>query len=155
MTRTLSKKRRLLRFAKTSNSMSGLASSPGRSEAQTGDCTSIPETSGMASPGRLARMRRFFHRSDQGPSTTIAPETADTQAGWEQQQHSHVAPDRDAAAISTGGVQEQQKQPQTISTKDAGKSVAEPEPESNLRPEPTPASAGKEYQRCGKRIRRR
>ncbi|KAI6114846.1 hypothetical protein EDD16DRAFT_1520919 [Pisolithus croceorrhizus] len=139
MARKQSKKRHLLRFAKTSNSMSGLASSPGRSEAQAGNCSSIPETSGIISPGRLARMRRFFHRSNQGPSTTITPETTDIQAGGgvqEQQQHSQAAPDQDAAATSTGEAQEQQKQPHAVSTKDAGKSVA--------KPEPTPASAGKD-----------
>ncbi|KAI6100022.1 hypothetical protein EV401DRAFT_925616 [Pisolithus croceorrhizus] len=51
MARTQSKKRRLFGFAETSNSTSGPASSPGRSETRAEDFVSIPETPGMVSPG--------------------------------------------------------------------------------------------------------
>ncbi|KAI6097898.1 hypothetical protein F5141DRAFT_453882 [Pisolithus sp. B1] len=95
MARTQSKKRCLLGFAKTSNSASGLASSPGRSETRVGDFSSIPETSGLASPGRLARMKRFFHRSNQGPSTASATEIIDTQDSVGAQ----VAPDQDVSNL--------------------------------------------------------
>ncbi|KIK24645.1 hypothetical protein PISMIDRAFT_397514 [Pisolithus microcarpus 441] len=65
--------------------------SSGRSETRVGNLASIPETLGRASPGRLARMRRFFHRSNQGSSTAIATEVTDTEAGGVPQ----VAPDQD------------------------------------------------------------
>ncbi|KAI5999220.1 hypothetical protein EDD15DRAFT_141510 [Pisolithus albus] len=150
MARTQSKKRRLFGFAKTSNLTSGLASPPGRSDTRVGDLTSIPETC-RASPGRLARMRRFFHRSNRGSPTAIATEATDTQAGGVHQ----VAPDHDATARSTGA-QEQQKPPLPAPTEHAEKSVTkqEPEPKLALEPEPkleskpkpegepTPASAG-------------
>ncbi|KAI6123717.1 hypothetical protein EV401DRAFT_2195822, partial [Pisolithus croceorrhizus] len=137
MARTHSKKRRLFGFAKTSNSTSGLASSPGRSETPAGDFASIPETPSMASPGRLARMRHFFRRSNQGPSTVAVTEITDTQVRVGAQ----VTPDRDAGAASTGGgAQDQQEQPQASPAKNAEKSVAKPEPESKpkLEPEPKP-----------------
>ncbi|KAI6131088.1 hypothetical protein EDD16DRAFT_962365 [Pisolithus croceorrhizus] len=142
MARTHSKKRRLFGFAKTSNSTSGLASSPGRSETPAGDFASIPETPSMASPG---------------PSTVAVTEITDTQVRVGAQ----VTPDRDAGAASTGGgAQDQQEQPQASPAKNAEKSVAklepeskpklepEPKPEPKLNPkpkpeaEPTPASAG-------------
>ncbi|KIK14898.1 hypothetical protein PISMIDRAFT_342730 [Pisolithus microcarpus 441] len=157
MARTQPKKRRLFEFAKTSNSASGLASSPGRSETRVGGLPSIPETVGRASPGRLAKMRRLFRRSNQGSSTAIATEVTDTQAGGVPQ----VATDQDATARSTGGeAQEQQEQPQAAPTEHAEKSVDKPEPalKSKLEPEsepepkleskpkpeaePTPTSAG-------------
>ncbi|KAI6123016.1 hypothetical protein EV401DRAFT_2196130, partial [Pisolithus croceorrhizus] len=133
MARTQSKKRRLLGFTKTSNSASGLTSSPGRSETRAGDFSSIPETSSLAYPGRLARMRRFFHRSNQGPSTAIPTEVADTQASGGAQ----VASDQAVVAASAGSrAQDQQDQPQTAPTKNAEKSVAKPEPEPELEPKP-------------------
>ncbi|KAI6108678.1 hypothetical protein EDD16DRAFT_1729110 [Pisolithus croceorrhizus] len=122
MARTQSRKRRLLGFKKTSNSASGLASvrshpfpkSPGRSETRAGDFPSIPEASSLAYPGRLARMRHFFHRSNRGPSTAIPTEVADTQAGGEAQ----VASDEAVVAAGAGcRAQDQQEQPQTAPTK--------------------------------------
>ncbi|KAI6127646.1 hypothetical protein EDD16DRAFT_1516621 [Pisolithus croceorrhizus] len=148
MARTQSKKRRLFGFAKTSNSTSGLTTSPGRSETRAGDFASISETPNMVS-GRLAPARRFFRRSNQGPSTTTATEITDTQVGVGAQ----VAPDQEAAAASTGGgAQDQQEQPQAAPAYHVEKSVAKPEPEPKPEPkldpkpkpepEPTPASAG-------------
>ncbi|KAI5999205.1 hypothetical protein EDD15DRAFT_140743 [Pisolithus albus] len=136
MARTQSKKRRLCGLVKTSNSTSGLASSAGRSETRVGDLPSIPETLGRASPGMLARMRRFFRRSN-------------TQASGVPQ----VAPDQDFAARTTGeGVQEQQELAQAAPTEHAENSIAKPEPEleSELGPklkpdaQPTPASVGQD-----------
>ncbi|KAI5995516.1 hypothetical protein EDD15DRAFT_2518144 [Pisolithus albus] len=127
MARTQSKKRRLLGFVKTSYSTPGPASPPGRADARAGDFATIPEKSGMASSGRLARMRRFFYRSKQGPSTAIATEIVDTQAdgGTQEQRHQSqvVVPDQDfdgqpATTSTSGRPQEQQKQSQAGPTKD-------------------------------------
>ncbi|KAI6149840.1 hypothetical protein BKA82DRAFT_391356 [Pisolithus tinctorius] len=121
MARTQSRKRRLLGFVKPSNSTSGLASSSGRSEARAGDLASVPATSGMASPGMLARMKRFFSRSNQGPSTTIAAEIAgpgSSGAVQKEQEQSQAALGLDAAATSSGGgAQAQQETSKTVSTK--------------------------------------
>ncbi|KAI6149858.1 hypothetical protein BKA82DRAFT_391021 [Pisolithus tinctorius] len=140
MARTQSQKRRLLGFVKPSNSTSGLSSSPGRSEARAGDFASIPETLSMASPGMLSRMKRFFHRSNQGPSATIATPIADIDGGAQEEREQPQAPaDPDVAATSTSGaVQEQQETSQAVPTNDVGKSIAKSEPEH------TPASAGKD-----------
>ncbi|KAI6095886.1 hypothetical protein EV401DRAFT_1160224 [Pisolithus croceorrhizus] len=145
MARTQSKKRRLFPFAKTSNSESGLASSSGRSEGRAGDFSSIPETSGMTPPGRIARMRRFFHWPNQRPSPATATEIIVTPDSGGPQ----VAPDQDAAAtVIGGGAQQQQEQPQAPPTEHAEKLVTkqEPEPKSKLQPEPesTPAVAGRD-----------
>ncbi|KAI6096688.1 hypothetical protein EV401DRAFT_2202737 [Pisolithus croceorrhizus] len=114
MARTQPKKRRLFPFAKTSNSASDLASSPGRSESRAGDFSSIPETSGLTPPGRIARMRRFFHWSNQRPSPVTATEITDTQDSVGTQ----VALDQGAAETTTGGgAQEQQEQPQAAPSK--------------------------------------
>ncbi|KAI6103703.1 hypothetical protein EDD16DRAFT_299992 [Pisolithus croceorrhizus] len=137
MARTQSKKRRLFPFARASNSASGLASSSGRPETRAGDFSSIPETSGLTPPGRLARMKRFFHRSSQGPSVATATEIIVTQDSGEAQ----VAPDQDAAEATTGGgAQEQQEQPQAAPTKNLEKLAAKPnlEPKPKLQPEPEP-----------------
>ncbi|KAI6095118.1 hypothetical protein EV401DRAFT_2203018, partial [Pisolithus croceorrhizus] len=139
MARTQSKKCRLLGFAKSSNSESGLASnqSSGRSETRAGDFSSMPETSGLASPGWLARMRSFFHRSNQRSSIATATGIIDTQDSVGAQ----VSPDQGVAAASAGsGGQDQQEQPQTAPAKNAEKSVAklEPEPKPKLQPEPEP-----------------
>ncbi|KAI6096313.1 hypothetical protein EDD16DRAFT_1673389 [Pisolithus croceorrhizus] len=110
----------------------------------------------MVSPGRLARMRRFFHRSNGGPSTATETVT-DTQDGLGAQ----AAPHQDAAAASTGGgAQVQQEQAQAARTQNFEKLVAKPEPEPKPKrgpepkaepkldprpkpePEPTPALAG-------------
>ncbi|KAI6144408.1 hypothetical protein BKA82DRAFT_2395492 [Pisolithus tinctorius] len=142
MARTQSQKRRLLEFVKPSNSTSGLASWPGRSEARAGDLASVPATIGMASPGMLARMKRFFNRSNQGPSTTIAAEIAGpgTSGGAQkEQEQSQAAPGLDAVATSSGdGAQAQQETSQTVSTKNVEKSIVKPEPEH------APTSAGKD-----------
>ncbi|KAI6103306.1 hypothetical protein EDD16DRAFT_1715303 [Pisolithus croceorrhizus] len=137
MARTQSKKRRLFPFARASNSASGLASSSGRPETRAGDFSSIPETSGLAPPGRLARMKRFFHRSSQGPSAVTATEIIVTQDSGGAQ----VAPDQGAAEATTGGgMQEQQEQPQAAPTKKLEKLAAKPnlEPKPKLQPEPEP-----------------
>ncbi|KAI6096657.1 hypothetical protein EDD16DRAFT_1732862, partial [Pisolithus croceorrhizus] len=169
MARTQSRKRRLFRFAMASNSASGLASSSGRSETRAGDFSPIPETSGLAPPGRLARMKRFFHRSNQGPSTATATEIIDTQDSGGVR----VAPDQGAAEETTGGgAQEQQEQPQAAPTKNLEKLAAnpnlepkpklqpEPEPEPKLdpkpklkpEPEPTPATAGHDINAAAKEL---
>ncbi|KAI6102539.1 hypothetical protein EV401DRAFT_1893879 [Pisolithus croceorrhizus] len=116
MARTQSRKRRLFLFARASNSASGLASnqSSGRSEGRAGDFSSIPETSGMTPPGRIARMRRFFHRPNQRPSPATATEIIVTLDNGGAQ----VSPDQGVAAASAGsGGQDQQEQPQTAPAK--------------------------------------
>ncbi|KAI5992363.1 hypothetical protein F5J12DRAFT_457567 [Pisolithus orientalis] len=96
----------------------------------------------MASPGMLARMKRFFNRSNQGSSTTIAAEIAGpgSSGGVQKaQEQSQAAPDLDAAATSSGGgAQAQQETSQTVSTKNVEKSIAKPEPQH------APTSAGKD-----------
>ncbi|KAI6149511.1 hypothetical protein BKA82DRAFT_874103 [Pisolithus tinctorius] len=142
MARTQSRKRRGLGFARASDSSAGFASVHRRSEARAGDFASLSEPSNMASPGLLARMRRFFHGSNRGPSTTIATETTATGTSGrapEQQEQSQAIPDQDVAATGTsGGAQEQQQKPLMALTEEAKESIAKSEPE------PTPASAGKE-----------
>lgn len=100
------------------------------------------ETSETASSSTLARFKHFFHRSKQGSSTTIANEICGTgTAGRAQDQAelSQAVPGQDTAtATSDGGAQKQQKKSLVPPTKDAIKSVAEPEPEH------TPVSTGKE-----------
>ncbi|KAI6127288.1 hypothetical protein F5141DRAFT_1210672 [Pisolithus sp. B1] len=108
-------------------------SSLGRSKIRAGNFPSIPKTPGMAPPGGLARMRRFFRRSGQDSSVAIVTEVTDTQAGGVPQA---------AATCAGGGAQEQQEQLQAAPTEDVAKSVAKPEPEpkSKLEPEPKPES---------------
>ncbi|KAI6131092.1 hypothetical protein EDD16DRAFT_1723157 [Pisolithus croceorrhizus] len=152
-----------LGFAKASNSTSGLPSSLGRSKIRAGNFPSIPKTPGMASPGGLARMRRFFRRSGQDSSVAIVTEVTDTQAGGVSQ----VAPDQDAcdlphpvdAMVLSGSTNRllqhapvagrknnknnsRQLRPKTDSVGQVAKSVAksEPEPKSKLEPEPKPES---------------
>ncbi|KAI6120754.1 hypothetical protein EV401DRAFT_1887477 [Pisolithus croceorrhizus] len=93
MARTQAMKRRLFGFAGTSNPAAGLATSPTRPQAPAGDLSPVSEASGMASRGTFARMRRFFHRSSKGPSTTVATETtgADIRVEAQEQQGPHHA----------------------------------------------------------------
>ncbi|KAI6148483.1 hypothetical protein BKA82DRAFT_456734 [Pisolithus tinctorius] len=123
MARTQSRKRRVLGFTRASYSTAGFASVPGLSEARAGDFSSLPESSGMTSPGLLVRIRRrFFHGSNQGPSTTIATEATDTGIGGrapEKQEQSQAIPDQNAATTGTSGrAQEQQQKPLMALTED-------------------------------------
>ncbi|KAI5992598.1 hypothetical protein F5J12DRAFT_436433 [Pisolithus orientalis] len=142
MARMRSKKRRLLGFLKPSNSMSGLASSPRWSETRPGDFASVPQALSAASPGMLARAKRFFYRSGQGSSTPIATEIADTGTSGrthEQREPPEAALSQYGAVASTSfGAQKRQEQAQSAPTNDAEKSIAKPDPEL------TPASAGKD-----------
>ncbi|KAI6109383.1 hypothetical protein EV401DRAFT_1891420 [Pisolithus croceorrhizus] len=91
----VSKKRRLFGFAQPSNSTPGLSLPPGTSQARAGDFASVSEPSGMASAGKLARMRRLFHRSKRGTPATIASEVADREISGgveEQREQLQAAP---------------------------------------------------------------
>ncbi|KAI6109388.1 hypothetical protein EV401DRAFT_361521 [Pisolithus croceorrhizus] len=95
MARTQSKKRRLFGFAQQSNSTPGLSLPPGTSQARAGGFASVSESSGMASAGKLARMRRLFHRSKRGTPATIASEVADREISGgvgEQREQLQAAP---------------------------------------------------------------
>ncbi|KAI6149820.1 hypothetical protein BKA82DRAFT_3269383 [Pisolithus tinctorius] len=132
MARTQSKKRRLLGFAKTANSTAGLASPPGRLQARAGDVGPVSETSGMTSLGMFARMKRFFHRSNKGLSTTIATETAGTvpRAEAQGQGHLHHAGPVQEVTVDTdtgGGTRERREGLEVTPIQDFT-NILEPEP---------------------------
>ncbi|KIK26416.1 hypothetical protein PISMIDRAFT_275088 [Pisolithus microcarpus 441] len=139
MARTQSKKRRLLGLVKSSNSMSGLATSPGRSQVRAGNFASTSETTGVASQGMLTRMRRLFRRSKQGPSPTvltgISTVTAADMGAQERRDQPRADLTLEAADTNTGGGADQQRVlSETVPTQEATDQV---EPESTL------VSAGK------------
>ncbi|KIK20401.1 hypothetical protein PISMIDRAFT_12997 [Pisolithus microcarpus 441] len=140
MARIQSKKRRLLGLVKpSSNSTSGLATSPGRSQARAGNLDSTSGTTRMASEGTLARMRRFFHRLKRGPSTTVAMGTntrTTTDGEAQERDQLNVASAQGAVDIITGGGAEEQRVT-------SGAAPAQDVVTDQVEPEPTLASAGK------------
>ncbi|KAI6119779.1 hypothetical protein EDD16DRAFT_1726424 [Pisolithus croceorrhizus] len=122
MARTQSKKRRLFGFAQQSNSTPGLSLPPGTSQARAGGFASVSESSGMASAGKLARMRRLFHRSKRGTPATIASEVADREISGgvgEQREQLQAAPPQGVAATGTNaGAQDEEEKAQAVSHKD-------------------------------------
>ncbi|KAI6095998.1 hypothetical protein F5141DRAFT_623095 [Pisolithus sp. B1] len=83
------------------------------------------ETSGITSTGRLYGQEPFLNVSTEG-----------VEEQWERPQ---AAPLQGATATSTdGGAQDEQEEPQAVSSKEADKSTSKSEPE----PDPTAASAG-------------
>ncbi|KAI5992592.1 hypothetical protein F5J12DRAFT_859672 [Pisolithus orientalis] len=143
MARTQSKKRRLLGFAKTANSTASLALPPGRLQARAGDVGPVSETSGMTSLGMFARMKRFFHRSNKGLSTTIATEAAGTVpcAEAQGQGHLHHAGPVQEVTVDTdtgGGTQERREGLEVTPIQDTKKLT------NRLEPEPATAAIGKD-----------
>ncbi|KAI6112645.1 hypothetical protein F5141DRAFT_1272354 [Pisolithus sp. B1] len=94
MARMQAKKRRPFGFVRISNPAAGLATSPMQPHARAEDVSPVSETLSMASRRMLVRMRHFFHRSSEGPSTTVATETTGTDIcaeAQEQQGPHHLA----------------------------------------------------------------
>lgn len=93
----------------------------------------------MASEGTLARMRRFFHRLKEGPSTTVAMGTntrTTTDGEAQERDQLNVASAQGAVDIITGGGAEEQRVT-------SGAAPAQDVVTDQVEPEPTLASAGK------------
>ncbi|KAI6026767.1 hypothetical protein PISMIDRAFT_230552 [Pisolithus microcarpus 441] len=118
---------------------------PGRSQARARDFPSVQGTSGMASTERLATsLGCSFDGSLRDTPATITSGVADTEVGWEVEEHQEkplVPPSQGATTTSTDrGAQADPEEFRAAFPKNAEKPTSKSEPRLDPKPHPTAMS---------------